>query len=222
MDKGTILVIEDEENIASLISLYLKNEGFSVEQAASGEEGLTKLETSHPKLVILDLMLPGMDGFEVCRQIRKNQATPIIMLTARETEIDKIVGLEIGADDYITKPFSPRELIARVKAVLRRVEEKYPKPEIIKLGNLEINISQRKVKIGGKEIDLTAKEFDLLLYLTQNKNIVLPREQILSKVWGYDYYGGSRTVDVHIRQIRSKLGKDCPVQTVWGVGYKVE
>lgn len=221
MSKGTILIIEDEENIASLVTLYLKNEGFNVEWAERGEEGLAKLEEAQPRLVLLDLMLPDADGLEICRKIRASKDIPIIMLTAKDTEIDKIVGLEVGADDYITKPFSPREVVARVKAVLRRLEVS-PVQERIELGEITIDVGRRETHLGKKGVDLTAKEFDLLLFFAQNKGLVLTREQILQQVWGYDYYGGARTVDVHIRQLRRKLGKHLPIQTVWGVGYKAE
>ncbi|MFQ5573995.1 MAG: response regulator transcription factor [Terriglobia bacterium] len=221
MNKGTILVVEDEENIASLVSLYLKREGFDVYTAANGEDGLKKLTEVDPRLVILDLMLPDHDGLEVCKRIRADRDLPVIMLTAKDTEIDKILGLEVGADDYMTKPFSPRELVARVKAVLRRLDSS-ASAEDARLGDVVVNVDRREVMMGEEKIELTAKEFDLLYYFTQNKGLVLSREQILRQVWGYDYYGGARTVDVHIRQLRRKFGDDLPIKTVWGVGYKAE
>lgn len=222
VNHNKILVIEDEKNIADLVTLYLTNEGFAVETASSGHGGLAKFKSQPPLLVILDLRLPDLDGLEVCREIRKIGVCPIIMLTARDTEVDKVVGLELGADDYITKPFSPREMVARVKAVLRRFENKTAVFDIVDLGDLSINIPSHQVRVGNRNVDFTLKEFDLLLYLARNNGIVLTRRQILDHVWGYDYYGDTRTVDVHVRQLRAKLGESCPVQTVWGVGYKVD
>jgi len=223
MGKGTVLIIEDEENIVSLISLYLKNEGFSVEGAADGEEGLAKFTELNPILVVLDIMLPGMDGWEVCKKIREKASTPIVMLTARDAEVDKVVGLELGADDYITKPFSPREFIARIKAVLRRLEtEQAPAKDLIRWGEVSIDVPRREVHVGDNILDFTVKEFDLLVYLVHNRGLVLSRQQILNAVWGYDRYVDTRTVDVHIAQLRSKLGEHLPIHTIRGIGYKVK
>lgn len=222
MSRGSILIIEDEENIAALVSMYLKNEGFTADWAETGQTGLDKFAKGSYKAVVLDLMLPDIDGLEVCKELRKNKNIPVIMLTAKDAEIDKVVGLELGADDYVTKPFSPRELIARLKAVLRRFEGEKPADEIIEIGPILMNIGRHQVFCQAKEVLLTAKEFDLLHYLAKNKGLVLSRQKILLAVWGYDYYGDTRTVDVHINQLRTKLGEQCPVITVWGVGYKVD
>ncbi len=221
MSKGRILIIEDEENIAKLVSLYLSKEDYSVDIASSGRAGLQKLEEKSYKVIILDLMLPDYDGFDVCRKIRKEKNTPIIMLTAKDTEIDKVVGLEIGADDYVTKPFSPRELTARIKAVLRRTAESEEREEVISVDQVTIDARRREVIVGESQVNLTVKEFDLLYYLAENKGIVLSRQMILSAVWGYDYMGDTRTVDVHVNQLRAKIDGGCKIATVWGVGYKI-
>ncbi len=222
MSKGRILIIEDEENIAKLVSLYLSKEDYSVDIASSGRAGLQKLEEKSYKVIILDLMLPDYDGFDVCRKIRKEKNTPIIMLTAKDTEIDKVVGLEIGADDYVTKPFSPRELTARIKAVLRRTAESEEREEVISVDQVTIDARRREVIVGESQVNLTVKEFDLLYYLAENKGIVLSRQMILSAVWGYDYMGDTRTVDVHVNQLRAKIDGGCKIATVWGVGYKID
>jgi DNA-binding response OmpR family regulator len=219
-----ILVVDDEPNIVELARLYLEKEGFRVAEARSGEEALRLLEELHPALMVLDIMIPEPDGWEVCRRIRSRSNLPIIMLTAREDEVDKVVGLELGADDYLTKPFSPRELVARVKAVLRRTTFSGEPRDVLHVDNLVIDASRRKVFQSEKEVELTPREFDLLYTLALNRGIVLSREKLLERVWGYDYYGDTRTVDVHIRHIRDKLG-DNPqepryLETVWGVGYK--
>lgn len=222
----TILAVEDEKNIADLIELYLSKEGFAVEKAATGEEGLAKAKTLKPALIILDIMLPGIDGWEVCREIRKESDVPIIMLTAKESETDKVVGLELGADDYMTKPFSPRELAARVKAVLRRAKTPAGGPDatVIRADDLTIDLGRRQVKLDEKEVSLTAKEFELLSSLASRPGIVFTREQLLENIWGYDFYGGTRTVDVHVRHLREKLGDnpDKPrfIETVRGTGYR--
>jgi len=219
-----ILVVDDEPNIVELARLYLEKEGFRVAEARSGEEALRLLEELHPALMVLDIMIPEPDGWEVCRRIRSRSNLPIIMLTAREDEVDKVVGLELGADDYLTKPFSPRELVARVKAVLRRTTFSGEPRDVLHVDDLVIDASRRKVFQSEKEVELTPREFDLLYTLALNRGIVLSREKLLERVWGYDYYGDTRTVDVHIRHIRDKLG-DNPqepryLETVWGVGYK--
>ncbi len=218
---GIVLLIEDEEEIAELLRLVFEKEGFRLLHAASGEKGLQLLTERSPRAVLLDLGLPGMDGMEVCRRIRAASEVPIIMLTARDDEIDKVVGLEIGADDYVTKPFSPREVVARVKAVLRRSEQQPEAPAAITIADFEIDSGRRTVRTpGGDVVEPTAREFDLLWHLARNRGIVLSRGQLLEAVWGYDYFGESRTVDVHIRQLRKKM-PDVPIETVWGVGYKM-
>lgn len=217
-----MLLIEDEDEIADLIQLYFEQEGFRLVHAADGESGLQALRDRRPRAVLLDIGLPGMDGVEVCRRIRSVDDVPVIMLTARDTEVDKIVGLELGADDYVTKPFSPRELVARVKAVLRRSEEPARTPEVISVGEWEIDAGRREVRTpDGGVVRPTAREFDLLTYLAENRGLVLSRAQILEAVWGYDYFGETRTVDVHVRQLRKKLD-GIPIETAWGVGYRME
>lgn len=220
-----ILVVDDEANIVELARLYLENEGFRVIGAATGEEALRALAEHHPDLMVLDIMLPEIDGWEVCKRVRASSRLPIIMLTARDSEVDRIVGLEIGADDYLVKPFSPRELVARVKAVLRRVACPPEETEkSIKVDDLIIDPDRRKVLREGEEIPLTSREFDLLYLLAVNRGIVFSRDRLLERIWGYTYYGDTRTVDVHIRHLREKLERD-PAHpqyliTVWGVGYK--
>jgi len=221
-----ILIIEDEENIASFARMYLEAEGFRVSVADRGDVGLDVARSEHPTLVVVDLMLPGIDGFEITRQLRTSSRIPIIMLTARDDPIDKVVGLEMGADDYITKPFNPRELIARIRAVLRRsdpalLETAGPDDTVIELGSLRIALGGREVDVEDTPISLTPKEFDLLVLLVENRGIVMTREQLLERVWGYTFLGDSRTIDVHIRQLRRKLGDACQIETVWGTGYKV-
>ncbi len=225
-----ILVVDDETNIAELAKMYLTKEGYSVITANDGDEGLQLFRTQQPTLVVLDLMLPGADGWEITRQIRKESDTPIIMLTARSEDIDRIVGLELGADDYLTKPFNPRELVARVKAVLRRynpatpviAEEETGEKDRIAVGDVVISLRQRTVQVAGKNVDLRAKEFDLLTAFAQSPNTVFDRERLLNQVWGYEYYGDSRTIDVHITHLREKPeGSNVKIQTVWGVGYKL-
>ena len=232
-----ILVIEDEANISELISFNLKNEGYDVICCDDGKAGFETAKTSSPDLIILDIMLPKMDGYDVIKTLRSDgDETPVIMLTAKNDEVDKIVGLEFGADDYMTKPFSVRELKARIKAVLRRYEKtskndnendhKFSDNEnkdILIIDDLEINIPSREVKVGGKPLTLSMKEFDLLRILAENRNIVLTRDRLLDTVWGYEYYGETRTVDVHIRNLRRKLSEheNKYIATVRGVGYKM-
>jgi DNA-binding response OmpR family regulator len=220
MEKGRVLLIEDEDHIADLVRMYLEAERYEVQRARSGEEGLEIFDRMRPKLVLLDLMLPGLDGVEVCRRIRERAGIPVVMLTARDSEIDKVLGLEIGADDYITKPFSPRELVARVKAVLRRSEEP-PKVEARDVGSMHIDYGRREVVTPDGEVTLTPKEFDLLWYFAENRGLVLSRDQIMEAVWGYEWLGESRTVDAHVRQLRRKLSDHLPLRTVWGVGYQL-
>ncbi len=223
MTKETILVVDDERNIIELARLYLENEGYVVESARDGAEALDKVRSLRPALVVLDLMLPEVDGWEVCRRLRAEGEVPIIMLTARSDDVDKIVGLELGADDYLTKPFNPRELVARVKAVLRRSERKLASPRPLTVGCLSIDPARREVTLAGKRLDLRAKEFDLLYTLAEHRGLVLSRDQLLDLVWGFDFYGETRTIDVHIAHLRDKLKEDSQVviETVWGVGYKL-
>lgn len=218
-----VLLIEDEESIAGMLQGFFERAGYQLIHAATGEEGLQRLAERPVKVVLLDLNLPGIDGIEVCRRIRAAESdVPVIMLTARDTEVDKVVGLEMGADDYVTKPFSPRELLARVKAVLRRAEEQPAGPRTLEVGGFVIDAGRREVAVpSGEVVRPTAKEFDLLWYLAQNSGLVLTRTQILEAVWGYEYFGETRTVDVHIRQLRKKLS-GIPIETVWGVGYRLE
>ena len=223
-----ILVVDDEINIADLARLCLTKEGYQVITAEDGEEGLRFFRAKRPTLVVLDLMLPGLDGWEITRQIRKESDIPIIMLTARSEDVDRIVGLELGADDYLTKPFNPRELVARVKAVLRRynpappVEELVADKDRIIAGDVIIDQRQRTVQVAGNLVELRVKEYELLTAFAQSPNTVFDREKLLNQVWGYDYYGDSRTIDVHITHLREKLeGSKVKIQTVWGVGYKL-
>jgi len=221
-----ILIVEDEKNIRELIEFNLKNAGFSVVKAADGREALDKL-SPEIDLVVLDLMLPEIDGMEVCRKIRGNdelRKIPIIMLTAKGEEVERILGLEMGADDYMTKPFSPRELIARIKAIFRRIKEsriesEQIEDEVIEIGSLILDISRHEVEYESEKIKLTPKEFELLRYLLVNQGRVLSRELLLEKIWGYEYAGDTRTVDVHIRRLRKKINEGL-IETVRGVGYK--
>jgi two-component system, OmpR family, alkaline phosphatase synthesis response regulator PhoP len=221
--KQKILVVEDEPSISSFVALYLKNAGYEVETAETGAAALGLVSSDGPALVILDLMLPDMDGIEVCRRMRRTVDVPILMLTARDEDVDKIIGLEVGADDYMTKPFNPRELVARVKSILRRSHQERPRGDTAQLrhGDLVIDAGRREVKVGEEEIQLAPKEFDLLWELLDHRGVVLTRDQLLERVWGYTFAGDTRTVDVHVRQIRRKLGAASPIVTVWGVGYKV-
>jgi two-component system, OmpR family, alkaline phosphatase synthesis response regulator PhoP len=219
----TILVVEDESSIASFVSLYLKNAGYAVKTASTGNEALTQAAAVNPALIVLDLMLPDIDGIEVCKRIRQSSDVPILMLTARDEDVDKIIGLEVGADDYLTKPFNPRELVARIKSILRRAtpERRERESETIQHGDLHVDAGRREVHVGEEEIQLAPKEFDLLWELLDHRGLVLTRDQLLERVWGYTFAGDTRTVDVHVRQLRRKLGDASPIVTVWGVGYKV-
>ena len=218
-----VLVVDDEPNIVELARMYLEKEGYRVESASDGATALEQIQTHEPALIVLDLMLPEVDGFEVCRRTRARSDVPIIMLTARDEDVDKIVGLELGADDYLTKPFNPRELVARVKAILRRSERLVrPNGQPLHVADLTIDPARREVSVAGEPIALRAKEFDLLQAFAENKGIVLTREQLLNKVWGYDFYGESRTVDVHVAHLRKRLkGSQVSIETVTGVGYKL-
>jgi DNA-binding response OmpR family regulator len=222
--RGLVLVAEDERPIADLLSLYLRREGFGVEVAGSGPDALSAARRLQPVAVVLDVGLPGMDGTEVCRLLRAEGSTvPILFCTARDDEVDRVLGLELGADDYITKPFSPREVVARVKAVLRRIDGTLAAADQpLVLGEVELSRERRRVSVRGQAVELTATEFDLLAYLMARPGRVVTRDQLLSGVWGYAAAGGTRTVDVHVAQVRGKLGDASPIRTVRGVGYSAE
>jgi len=230
MAMRTILIVEDDRALIDILKYNLNKEGYHVVTAFDGGQALDVARKNRLDIILLDVMLPVIDGFEVCRILRKEMTVPILMLTAKDSEIDKIVGLEIGADDYLTKPFSMRELLARIRAMLRRsdmLESKPPKEDIsIRVGELEIDKGRRQVSVGGRVTELTKMEFDLLLFLAENKGIVFGREKLLDKVWGYDYQGETRTVDVHIRWLREKIeadpGNPSYLITVRGAGYKLE
>ncbi len=219
-----ILVVDDESHIVELVRLYLERDGFRVESASDGAQGLRLALELRPALIILDLMLPEVDGLEVCRRVRADSDVPIVMLTAREEDVDKIVGLELGADDYLTKPFNPRELLARVKAILRRTEGgSRSEGKALHVGDVTVDPARREVTVAGQPVALRAKEFDLLQAFAEHKGLVLTREQLLSRVWGYDFYGETRTVDVHVAHLRKRLAGSAGVhiETVTGVGYKL-
>lgn len=215
----TVLLVEDEESIAGLLRSYLAAQGFRIVWVRSGEEALAELDRHPIRVVLLDLGLPGMDGFDVCRQIRYRSKVPLVMVTARDEEIDRVAGLEIGADDYISKPFSPRELTARLKAVLRRSEDRVERA-VLSLEDVALNRERREVTVAGDAVALTAKEFDLLAFLLEQPGIVFSRELLLERVWGFDYPTTTRTVDMHVASLRRKLDRPALVQTVRGVGYK--
>ena len=221
-----ILIVDDESNIVELIRLYLEKDGFMTTSAKNGTEALSKFKTEAPDLIILDIMIPEPDGWQVCREIRKTSNVPIIMLTAKSETFDKVLGLELGADDYLTKPFEAKELVARVKAVLRRSDSKESDSKgSISYENLSVNIDNYELTINGKLTDVPPKELELLYFLSSNPNRVYTREQLLEEVWGFDYFGDSRTVDVHIKRLREKLEGvegNWQLKTVWGVGYKFE
>ena len=217
---GTILVVEDEEDIASLVRAYLERDGFRVVWASRGVEGLQALEQDDVRLAILDLQLPDADGFDVCRAIRASSRLPVVMLTARDEEIDRVTGLELGADDYVTKPFSPRELVARVHAVLRRAEPD-TEEDVLAAGDVVLDRRSRTAAVAGREVELTAREFDLLWHLAERPGVVVGRERILERVWGLAFPGGTRTVDVHVGQLRRKLDRPALIRTVRGSGYKL-
>ena len=216
---GTVLLVEDEHSIGAMTRSYLERNGYRVVWARSGEEALTEIERHPVRIVILDIRLPGMDGFDVARTLRARSDVPILMLTARDEEPDRVAGLELGADDYLTKPFSPRELVARIKAVLRRTDGRSAE-DVLRLGDVILNRDAREVTVDGEPVDLTTKEFDLLATLLENPGIVISRDQLLDRVWGMTYPGGTRTVDVHVAQLRRKLRRPELVRTVRGAGYK--
>jgi DNA-binding response OmpR family regulator len=216
---GTALVVEDEDSIAALVRSYLERDGFTIVRARSGEEALTELERNPVRVVVLDIGLPDIDGFDVCSRIRQHSRVPVVMLTARDEEPDRITGLELGADDYVTKPFSPRELLARVKAVLRRTEAWLDEPEL-SLADVVVRRDAREATVAGVPVELTTKEFDLLTILLGNPDRVLTRELLLDRVWGLAFPGGTRTVDMHVASLRRKLGRPELIRTVRGAGYK--
>lgn len=217
-----ILIADDEPRMRKLVADFLKKEGYQIKEASNGREAVEAVKGKHPiDLVILDVMMPEMDGWTACREIRKRSSVPIVMLTAKSQETDEVFGFELGADEYVTKPFSPNILVARVNAILRRLEKQ--EESLLKFNGLEINLMGHLVSLDGEEIELSPTEYDLLQYLIKNKGLALSREQILSAVWGYDYYGESRTVDTHITRLRTKLGKESGlIQTVRGLGYRFE
>jgi len=224
MSGELILLVDDEVNITELARMYLERDGFRVEAVSNGLQALDRALKGNPALMVLDLMLPGMDGYEVCRQVRAKSELPILMLTARDEDLDKIIGLELGADDYLTKPFNPRELVARVKAILRRMERspKSGTAPVTQIGDVTIDPARREVTVASQAVTLRTKEFDLLLTLAEHKGLVLTREQLLNLVWGFDFYGQTRTVDVHIAHLRKILsGSQVGVETITGVGYKL-
>ena len=229
MSAQTVLIADDDAKIRELLEIYLTKEGFAVEQAADGAEAILKAQQLKPDLIVLDIMMPVLDGMEVCRQVRKFSRVPVIMLTARVEDEDRILGLELGADDYVSKPFYPRELVARVKAVLRRVQGAETEPsgvDVLKFPNLLINRQEYMATSAGNPVQLTAKEMELLWHMASHPGRVFSREQLLESIWGYEYFGDTRTVDTHIKRIRQKLGvkEDSlwDIRTVWGVGYKFE
>ncbi|MCX7843025.1 MAG: response regulator transcription factor [Clostridia bacterium] len=224
-NKLKVLVIDDDVNICELVRLYMEKEGYEVMAVHNGLKAISVFKDFAPNIIILDIMLPGVDGLQVCREVRKVSNIPIIMLTAKGETFDKVLGLEMGADDYVVKPFDPKELIARVKAVLRRYEHKEMDVQEVVYPNLVINRTDYTLKVGGKAIEVPPKELELLFFLASNPNKVFTREQLLEQVWGFDFYGDSRTVDVHIKRLREKIDIDNQVwqlKTVWGVGYKFE
>jgi DNA-binding response OmpR family regulator len=237
--EDTVVVIEDDHHISDLVAMYLRRDGFRVLQADDGAAGLAIVDREDPVLVIVDIGLPGdLDGFDVCRRLRRDHVptrprggvppdgpggTPVLILSARDDEVDRVLGLELGADDYVTKPFSARELVARVHAILRRTTAAVsaPAPAVVRLGDIEVDTGRREARRAGDVVPLATREFDLLAYLTANLGLALSRRQLLNGVWGDDWYGDERTVDVHVRQLRKKLGEDLPLATVWGVGYRM-
>jgi len=222
-DRDTIVVIEDDRNISDLVAMYLQKQGYRVLQAEDAEQGLVYIERERPQLAVVDVGLPGaMDGLDVCRKLRAERGPPVVLLTARDDEVDRVLGLELGADDYVSKPFSPRELVARIRAVLRRTEASDRAPSaVMEIGPVRVDTGRREVRVGDSTVALTTREFDLLAYLFSNHGLALSRRQLLDGVWGEGWYGDERTVDVHVRQLRKKLGTDLPLTTVWGVGYRL-
>ncbi|MBR3105789.1 MAG: response regulator transcription factor [Clostridia bacterium] len=225
-DKQSIMVVDDDPNIAQLVKLYLEKEGYEVSVETRGDEAVAAFQKNPPSLMLLDIMLPGMDGWQVCRAIRQTSSIPIIMLSAKDETFDKVLGLELGADDYITKPFEGKELVARVKAVLRRAGPGETEKDILSFPGLSISLEKYEVYYQGKLLDMPPKELEVLYFLASHQNRVFTREQLLEQVWGFDFFGDSRTVDVHIKRLREKLQDSealgWQIRTVWGVGYKFE
>jgi DNA-binding response OmpR family regulator len=222
MTEATVVVVEDDRHIADLVEMYLRQEGFRVVQAGTGERAIQAVRDNRPRMVILDVGLPGgMDGLEVCRRLRAGGDVAILMLTARDGEIDRVLGLELGADDYLTKPFAPRELVARVKAILRRTDGVRTTDDVLVAGDVEVDVKRREARRNGEVVPLAAREFELLRYLAENAGLALTRRQLLDGVWGHGWFGDERTVDVHVGQLRKKLGPGLPLATVWGVGYRL-
>lgn len=226
MQKEKILVVDDEKNICDLLRMYLEKEGYSVVMAHNGVDAVSMFNSENPDLVLLDIMLPQLDGWQVCREIRKTSEKPIIMLTAKDEVFDKVLGLELGADDYVTKPFDTKEIIARIKAVLRRTSAvKEADVKEVKYDKLSVNLTNYEMKVDGVVVDTPPKELELIYYLASNPDRVFTRDQLLDDVWGFDYYGDSRTVDVHIKRLRDKLkgvSEEWELRTIWSVGYKFE
>jgi DNA-binding response OmpR family regulator len=222
-DERTVVVIEDDAHIADLLDLYLREAGFRVLLAATGERGLELIDQHRPVLAVLDIGLPDIDGLEVCRRVRATTSLPVMFLTARDGEVDRVLGLELGADDYVVKPFSPREVVARVKAILRRGQPAASADEtVLRIGDdVEVDTARREVRRRTEVVALATREFDLLAFLARNQGIALSRQQLIDRVWGADWAGDDRTVDVHVRQLRKKLGDDLPLATVWGIGYRL-
>lgn len=227
MSLGRVLVVDDDKNICELLRLYLEKDGYGVILAHDGEEAVVKFKALKPDIILLDIMLPGIDGWQVCREIRKNSNVPIIMITAKQEVFDKVLGLELGADDYVVKPFDTKEVIARIKAVYRRVGQSSSEAEIkeVKYDKLSVNMTRYELKVNGVVRDTPPKELELLFHLASNPNRVYTRDQLLDEVWGFEYYGDSRTIDVHVKRLREKLdgiSDQWSLKTVWGVGYKFE
>ena len=229
MAQNKILVVDDDKNICELLRLYLEKEGYDVILAFDGKEGIDKFKSQNPDLILLDVMMPNIDGWQVCRKIRETSDCPIIMLTAKSETIDKVLGLELGADDYVVKPFDAKEVVARIKAILRRTSKtdgvENDNKKIVNFNNLSINLESYELRVGSNIIDTPPKELELLYHLASNPNRVYTRDQLLDEVWGFEYYGDSRTVDVHVKRLREKLEgvcEDWSLKTVWGVGYKFE
>lgn len=227
MSLGKVLVVDDDKNICELLRLYLEKDGYSVILSHDGEEAVVKFNALKPDIVLLDIMLPGLDGWQVCREIRKKSNVPIIMITAKGETFDKVLGLELGADDYVVKPFDTKEIIARIKAVYRRVGQTTAETEVkeVKYDKLSVNMTRYELRVDGKVLDTPPKELELLFHLASNPNRVYTRDQLLDEVWGFEYYGDSRTIDVHVKRLREKLegvSDKWALKTVWGVGYKFE
>ena len=223
MEKQKILVVDDDKHIAELISLYMMKEGYETQEIYDGKEAAAAVEDFQPDLILLDLMLPGMDGYQVCTEVRKTSRVPIIMLTARSDEKDELQGFDLGVDEYISKPFSPKILVARVEAILRRTGKSAQENEVLDVGGIHLDKAAHMVEIDGRSVDLSYKEFELLTYFMENRGIALSREKILNNVWNYDYFGDARTIDTHVKKLRSKLGdKGELIKTIWGMGYKLD